>query len=102
MEFEWDPARNAATERARGFGFDLAVDVFFDSDRVERVDLRREYGEVRRQTIGAVEGRVYFVVFTRRGNRVRVISLRRAHDHEEKSYDAGPPHGGWQAPAREA
>ena len=89
MIFEWDERKNRLTFAARGFDFAHAARVFADERRLERVDRRHDYGEERRQTIGEVDGRIFFVAFTQRGNAVRIISARRAHDHEETAYREG-------------
>jgi uncharacterized DUF497 family protein len=86
MIFEWDEAKSQRTLKERGFDFDYAARVFEDERRLERVDRRRDYGEERRQTIGKVERKTYFVVFTVRGDVLRIISARRAHDHEDRAY----------------
>ncbi len=86
MEFEWDPAKDAANLAKHGVRFAQAARVLADPRRLERVDRRRDYGEERRQTIGAVDGRVLLVAYTLRGGRIRLISARRAHDHEERAY----------------
>ncbi len=88
MDFEWDPAKSDATYSLRGFDFVYAVGVFLDGIRVEREDTRRDYGERRYQTIGEIDGLTYFVVFTKRGRRTRIISARRAHDSEDRAYRA--------------
>jgi uncharacterized protein len=89
MIFEWDEAKNRSTFVKRGFGFAHAARVFEDLNRLERVDRRRQYGEERRQTVGDVDGNALFVVFTLRGDAIRIISARRAHDHEERTYREG-------------
>lgn len=86
MEFEWNEAKSDETYAARGFDFAYAALLFDDPHRIEREDLRRDYGEPRWQTIGSIDGRVFFVAFTLRGAAVRIISARRAHDNEEREY----------------
>ena len=86
MEFEWDSAKDAANLAKHGVRFAQAVRIFADARRLERIDRRRDYGEERRQAIGSVDGRVLLVAYTLRGGRVRIISARRAHDHEERAY----------------
>lgn len=86
MEFEWDQAKNNATLERRGFDFEFASEIFRDPFRIEREDLRRDYGERRYQIFGEIDGRVYFVAFTRRGQRIRIISARRARDNEIRTY----------------
>ncbi|MDE2013212.1 MAG: BrnT family toxin [Alphaproteobacteria bacterium] len=93
MIFEWDETKNLRTLAERGFDFAYAAQVFADPGRLERVDTRRDYGEERRQTIGEVDGRVFFVAFTHRGPVIRIIWAKRAHDHEEKAYREG---GAWR------
>jgi uncharacterized DUF497 family protein len=89
VEFEWDETKDAANFAKHRIRFMEAKDVFDDPKRIERVDRRRDYGEERRQTIGEVDGRVVFVVYTLRGGRIRLISARSAHDHEKIAYRKG-------------
>jgi uncharacterized protein len=89
MIFAWDETKSQWTLTERGFDFDYAARVFEDERRLERVDRRRDYGEDRWQTIGEIEGETYFVVFTAREQVVRIISARRAHDHEDRAYRKG-------------
>ena len=91
MIFEWDDVKSWLTFKERGFDFAYAARVFADKRRLERIDGRHDYGEERRQTIGEVDGRVFFVAFTQRSDAVRIISARRAHDHEESAYREGKP-----------
>ena len=89
MIFEWNEAKSRATFVNRGFDFAYAMRVFADPKRLERIDTRFDYGEERRQTIGAIDGKTYFVVFTPRSSVTRIISARRAHDHEDGAYRKG-------------
>jgi uncharacterized DUF497 family protein len=89
MNFEWDEAKSRQNFERRGFDFAHAARVFDDRRRLERADTRRDYGEERRQTIGAIDDKTFFVVFTRRRTTVRIISARRAHDHENRAYREG-------------
>lgn len=91
MIFEWDESKSQATFAARGFDFAYAVRVFGDPRRLERIDDRKDYGEERRQTIGSIDGKTYFVVSTQRRSAIRIISASRAHDHEDRAYHEGPP-----------
>lgn len=89
MIFEWDETKSRRCFAERGFDFAHASLIFADEDRVERMDRRRDYGEERWQTIGEVGGKIYFVVFTYRGEAIRIISARRAHEQEERVYREG-------------
>ena len=87
MDFEWDEDKSEICFRDRGFDFAYAVIVFFDSDRIARPDKRYSYGEDRYQVIGMIEGRLFFVVYTLRGDVIRLISARKANQREVKQYD---------------
>ncbi|NMJ40791.1 BrnT family toxin [Roseomonas sp. JC162] len=82
MEFEWDEAKDAACLAARGFDFAFTLGVFRDPDRVITRDDRFDYGEARYRAAGYIEGRLFIVVFTRRGERIRIISARKANRKE--------------------
>ena len=87
LVFEWDENKARHNLRKHGVGFAAALAVFEDPRRIERVDHRREYGEDRIQVIGVSAGRVLFVVYTRRGDVIRLISARRANRDERKAYE---------------
>ncbi|GJE35527.1 hypothetical protein LDDCCGHA_5745 [Methylobacterium oxalidis] len=79
--------RARPNRRERGFGFAYAVRVLA-GPVLERVDGRRDYGEVRIQALGEIDGLLYVIVFTDRevdGRRLRwIISARRAHEKERR------------------
>ena len=47
---------------------------------------RRTYGEQRLRVLGYIDGLLHGRVITPRGDRIRVISLRRANKREERAY----------------
>lgn len=82
MNFEWDHEKSEKNRRERGFPFSYAVGIF-EGVTVEVVDDRKDYGEVRVKAIGAIDGRVFVVIFTERApDLFRIISARRAAAHE--------------------
>ena len=89
MEFDWDPAKSEATFRNRGFDFAYASRIFAGY-RLETIDARADYGEVRIRAIGRVGPDILTVIYTMRGSTVRLISARRANRKERDR---------WQAPA---
>jgi hypothetical protein len=87
MHFEWDEAKRAANLLKHGI--DLATAAEFDFDRAAiGPDLRRDYGEPREIGLGCIEARVHVLVYTRRGDVIRVISLRKANVREVRTYEA--------------
>ncbi|NDV00943.1 BrnT family toxin [Pseudoroseicyclus tamaricis] len=87
MLFEWDAAKSDATRAARGFGFEEVTAVFLDPGRVTFQDDRKDYGEVRWTAFGLIEGRLFAVTYTWRGEAVRIVSARKANARERKRYD---------------
>lgn len=58
MQFEWDSDKAKTNLAKHGLGFVLAARVFADPRRITMVDSRYDYGEVRQNTIGAVDGQL--------------------------------------------
>ena len=87
MECEWDERKNRSNIKKHGFSFSFASRIF-DEFTISRLDDRRDYGEVRKHTIGRVGGLlVIAVIHTDRADKIRIISARRADKDERKSYE---------------
>ena len=89
MEFEWDLAKAKANLRKHKVPFLVACEVFKDSGRLERLDSSGDYGEERWIVLGRAGRKILSVVYTQRGQRVRLISARRADRNEQRSYWIG-------------
>jgi uncharacterized protein len=81
--FEWDEEKAASNRRKHGIDFDEAVEIFYGSSLLRRSDRN---AEERWLAIGETEGRVVTVVFTWRGDTLRIISARRARKNEKRAY----------------
>lgn len=77
MEFEWDPAKHERNLRTRGIGFDEAAQIF-EAEVVTWPDTRTDYGEARINAIGEANGKILRVIYTMRGEVVRIITAWRA------------------------
>jgi uncharacterized DUF497 family protein len=86
MVFDWDADKAKANLAKHGVAFEVVRDFDLGS-AVEIIDSRMAYGEERRRAIGFIGDRLHVLIFTQRGGRIRVISLRRANARERKSYD---------------
>jgi uncharacterized DUF497 family protein len=84
--FEWDDPKAAANERDHGLTFAHAAKAFKDLFAVEWIDDREDYGEERINRLAMCEGLLLHVTYTERGDRVRLISARRAEKHEQDHY----------------
>ena len=87
MEFEWNADKAALNLQKHGVTFEEAARVFLDGERLEIYDGRENYGEDRWATIGQVYAAILYVVYTvRREDTTRIISARRALNHEQEQY----------------
>lgn len=88
MTFEWDEKKNAINKKKHGISFEMAVRVFLDEKRIEKLDFEHStFEEERTNIIGRVSDiLVLFVVATDRNGNRRIISARRAEKNEEAEY----------------
>lgn len=85
MTFEWDEDKNIINKQKRKISFETALHVFDDPDYIEIYDFEHSKDEDRYIAIGRV-GDILFVVFTERGDNIRMISARLATDVERRLY----------------
>ena len=86
LSSEWDEEKNEANIDKHGLDFVDASEVF-DSPMLVALDTRLDYGEDRWIGLGLLEHHVVVVVYTRREpDIVRVISMRKALQHERHRY----------------
>ncbi len=89
MDFEWDPAKAEENLRVHGVNFAVAQDVFEDENAITIEDVDAE-GEQRFKTLGLDGlGRLLVVVYTYRGEKIRLISAWKASRKQEKYYAQG-------------
>ncbi len=89
MESEWDPAKARANFTKHGVRFADAVTALEDDLALTMRDLSSE-DEERWVTMGLdASGRLLVVVYTWRGERVRLISARQAMPLERRQYEEG-------------
>lgn len=84
MTYDWDEAKNRANKTKHGLGFELMMQFNWGSAVIDVDD--RHYGELREIADGFVGITLYHVVFTRRGEVIRVISLRKSTKKEIIAY----------------
>ena len=85
LRFEWDAAKARSNMTKHGIPFDTARRVFFDPFHVVRLCLA-QYDEVRYRAVGMSDVGELFVVYTLRGQNIRLISAREATRHESHRY----------------
>jgi uncharacterized protein len=87
-DFEWDDAKAAANVAKHGITFDEAA-LALASDPNEMAFADPVEPAHVQSLVMSLRERVLFVVTTERGSRTRIISARKATDHEQRTYEAG-------------
>ena len=83
--YEWDEAKRLTNFERHGV--DFADAGAFEWDMALTVeDRRRAYDEERFVSISFIGTRLHVLVWTERGDRMRIISLRKANDREIRRY----------------
>ena len=90
MGFEWDEEGKAGVNfRKHGVRIPEAIPVFDDPYAMTIVDDESDSSEQRFITLGmGAAGRLLVVVYTWRGDDIRIISARPAEIHEREQYEA--------------
>jgi uncharacterized DUF497 family protein len=85
MDFEYDLTKSASNESKHGIDFDQAQALWNDPWMLEAPAKTED--ELRFLSIGKIEGKHWAVVWTPRGEAVRIISVRRARKEEIGYYE---------------
>ena len=90
MGFEWDEeSKGGINFRKHGVRMPEAIPVFDDPSALTILDDESDPGEQRFITLGiGAFGRLLVVVYTWRGEKIRMISARPAEAHEREEYEA--------------
>jgi uncharacterized DUF497 family protein len=86
VRFEWDEEKNRENIDKHGLSFADASEIF-DGPMLTAPDTREDYGEDRLIGVGFLKNFVAVIVYTERGEAVRVISLRKALKHERTRFE---------------
>lgn len=85
MNYEFDPAKDGNNLDKHGLPLTDAEGFEWET-AVVREDTRTQYAEPRYEAKGYIGDRLHVMVYCLRADAVRVISLRKANQREEKSY----------------
>ncbi len=86
MGFEYDPDKSAENKRKHGIDFDVARRLWADARLVEIP--ARTNDEPRWLLIGKIDEKHWSAIITRRGDNIRLISVRRSRDEEVELYES--------------
>jgi uncharacterized DUF497 family protein len=85
VKITFDPAKCQAALAERGLDF-ADASIVFAGQTLTVQDTRKNYGELRFQTVGFLADRMVMVVWTPRDNVRHVISMRKCNDREKAIY----------------
>jgi uncharacterized DUF497 family protein len=86
MEIEFDPKKSTGNKQKHGLDFQEAQALWNDPDFIE-IPVQT-IDEPRYLVIGMIEGKHWSGVITYRGNKVRIISVRRSRKEEVEIYES--------------
>ena len=85
QQFEWDLIKDQINFTKHRIHFSTVTKIF-DGPILKEEDTRQDYGEPRINALGRSEGRILYVVYTRRNSVIRIISARKANKDERAEY----------------
>ena len=85
MDFELDPHKSATNKEKHGIDFAEAQKLWEDRDRL--LVPARMQNEARFMLIGKIGQKHWSVIFTYRGETIRIISVRRAREEQANAYE---------------
>ena len=86
MEFEFDAKKSSSNKMKHGIDFRQAQKLWDDPDLIE-IPVRTS-DELRFLVVGRISDRCWSGVITYRGDKIRIISVRRARKEEVNIYES--------------
>ena len=86
MEFEFDAKKSSSNKMKHGIDFRQAQKLWDDPDLIE-IPVRTS-DEPRFLVVGRIAGRYWSGIITYRGDKIRIISVRRARKEEVNIYES--------------
>ena len=86
MKFEFDSKKSDSNKQKHGIDFDEACALWDDPDLIE-IPVQT-IDEPRYLVIGTIEGKHWSGIITYRGDKVRIISVRRSRKEEVEIYES--------------
>ncbi len=90
--FEWDSVKANGNLAKHGVRFEVATRVFDDPGHADFDASYAEDGETRRKAVGRIGGRLFTLVYTVRGEALRIISARASNAMEKRRHADGKIH----------
>lgn len=87
IAFDWDRGNLDKSYEKHGIAPNEAEEIFLDENILISSDKKHSSSEIRLRAIGKTAERTLFVVFTKRSNKIRIISARLANRKEKDIYE---------------
>jgi uncharacterized protein len=87
MDIEFDADKDEINRFKHRLSLSFGKRIFADTKHVVAASFRLEDGEERYKAIGTVDGKLYTAVHVWRDDIIRLISVRRSNDSEQKRYN---------------
>ena len=97
LEFEWYSVKEQLIAEKHGLDIETVKQIFVDPGRIVQYDNVHSGLEERWQTLGKVKD-VLFTVYTERGEKIRIITARKATPAERQEYYGTSNKGYWFIP----
>ena len=86
MEFEWDENKNLSNIKKHGYDFRQVLPLMVRTPSLFVYESSYQ-GEQRYVAIAPFDGSYVAIIYTKRQEKIRIISVRRARKKEVKSYE---------------
>jgi len=91
VRFEWDKGNFEKSYKKHGVLSNEAEEIFLDEEILILEDTEHSKQEERFEAIGKIiKGRILFLAFTVRKDKMRIISARTANEKERRLYEKKP------------
>lgn len=90
MEIEFDADKDEINRFKHRLPLAFGKRIFDDDNHVISPTIRLGDEEERYKAIGKVDGRLYTAIHVWRGDKARMISVRRSNAREQRDYDSNP------------
>lgn len=80
----WASQKSCQNKKKHGISFEEAKESIFEGKNILATKIAYQKGEVRHAVIGKYKEKCYVGIFTMTQQGIRIISVRRARDEEEK------------------
>lgn len=86
MEFEWDIEKSVYNALKHGVTFEEATQIWEDKYIDFPDHAYSKDGEARNTTFGWIDFKLYVAIWTKRNDKIRIISVRRMRNNEEETF----------------